>query len=117
MPKLNRVSTILKRAANLLKRKDLSKRLYARDAEGFDVPTVSRNAVAFCAYGAIARIQNLPDGRQGADSDTGKYFSKYIEETYEDDTVVTFNDNEAHTKDDIIKELRKAAEQARKDGL
>jgi hypothetical protein len=75
----------------------------ARDEGGWPEPANHPNACSWCALGAIAKAQNLPDAPQG-DNPAAKLLASHLGVN-----IVDWNDNPLRTREDVIQGLREAA--------
>lgn len=99
---------VINKAIEVLKEHKWVRDTEAVDEEGTDVKPFSAKAVCFCAYGALVRAQK---------SDKVSYDeASYVADNILSDVksvanvdLVTFNDNRARGKRDVIRVLQKTA--------
>jgi hypothetical protein len=76
----------------------------ARDHTGFPGEANHPSACSWCAMGAIAKVQNLPDAPQEHNA-ASKLLASHLGAL----SIVEWNDNPVRTREDVIKGLREAA--------
>jgi hypothetical protein len=96
---------ILIKAAELLESSPTAwtQKWLARNAEGNTTSPRNPKACSWCALGAIAKVQNLPDAPQ-LYNQAAKLLASHLGVN-----IVDWNDNHLRTRDDVIKGLRSAA--------
>jgi hypothetical protein len=81
----------------------------AKNASGEYAHTLSPNACSWCALGAIARVQKLPDAPQEYNG-ASKLLTKYLRAgSHTPVNIVDWNDHHTRTREDVIIALRLAA--------
>jgi hypothetical protein len=96
---------VLIKAAALLESSPTAwtQRWLARNAEGNNTSPRNPNACSWCALGAIAKVQNLPDAPQEYNP-AAMLLAYHLKVN-----IVDWNDNPLRTRADVIKGLREAA--------
>jgi hypothetical protein len=96
---------VLIKAAELLESSPIAwtQNHIARDAEGYPEKANSPNVCSWCALGAIAKVQNLPDAPQ-EHNPAAMLLAYHLKVN-----IVDWNDNPLRTREDVINGLRSAA--------
>jgi hypothetical protein len=76
----------------------------ARTDEGAETSPRNLNACSWCAMGAIAKVQNLPDALEEYNP-AAKLLALHLTPT----SIATWNDAPERTRDDVTQALRSAA--------
>jgi hypothetical protein len=96
---------VLTKAAELLEANPTAwtQKWLARNAEGNNTSPRNPNACSWCALGAIAKVQNLPDAPQ-LYNPAAKLLASYL-----GISIVDWNDNPVRTRGEVAHALRSAA--------
>jgi len=107
---------IIKKAIELLETKGWTQGAYARNAEGAPIYRMEPEACSFCLSGALSRA--YMEMNENHDDEVDPFYEEFrntrigiidiIRKKYGADQIITFNDDDGRTKEEVVGLLKEA---------